>query len=143
MSSHPCCSCNGKNAVCKRCSCVRARRPCTTCLPYKDGRCCNTLSTRQVSISNECARTLPSVPLSNDGGLVASANPAAVENSTNLNSLPRHADAINTSCLSSRNAISEEFTIDDPTSKSSWDQFDQLMLRAYGTSPSRSSGFVS
>ena len=42
----PCCSCNGKNAVCKRCACVRAGRPCTSCLPLKFHRCSNSLASR-------------------------------------------------------------------------------------------------
>ena len=34
-----CCSCNGKNAVGKRCAFVRAGRPCTSGLPLKFQRC--------------------------------------------------------------------------------------------------------
>ena len=47
-----CCSCNGKNAVCKRCVCARARRPCTSCLPLSSGRCVNSLANRQDSLSS-------------------------------------------------------------------------------------------
>ena len=43
----PCCTCNGKNAVCKRCVCVRSGRPCVSCLPLREHRCINTLQHRQ------------------------------------------------------------------------------------------------
>ena len=39
----PCCTCNGKNAVCKRCVCFRSGRPCVSCLPLRECRCVNTL----------------------------------------------------------------------------------------------------
>ena len=42
----PCFSCNGKNAVCKRCACVRSGRPCISCLPLKFRRCSNILASR-------------------------------------------------------------------------------------------------
>ena len=47
-----CCSCNGKNAVCKRCVCARARRPCTSCLPLGSGKCINSLANRQSKLSS-------------------------------------------------------------------------------------------
>jgi len=48
----PCCNCNGKNAVCKRCTCVQAGRPCSTCLPLKMKRCSNTLESRTTVCSD-------------------------------------------------------------------------------------------
>ena len=42
-----CCSCNGKNAVCKHCVCARTRRPYTCCLPLGTGKCVNSLENRQ------------------------------------------------------------------------------------------------
>ena len=38
-----CCSCNGKNAKCARCRCVKAGTPCVSCLLMKSGHvrtCC-------------------------------------------------------------------------------------------------------
>ena len=43
----PCCTCNGKNAVCKRCVCVQSERPCVSYLPLRERRCVNTLQHRQ------------------------------------------------------------------------------------------------
>ena len=43
----PCCRCNGKNARCRLCACVKVDRPCVNWLPGRD-RCCsnnNTTST--------------------------------------------------------------------------------------------------
>ena len=40
----PCCSCNRKNTVCKRCACVRAGRPCSSCVPLKFHGCSNSLA---------------------------------------------------------------------------------------------------
>ena len=39
----PCCSCNEHNAVCKRCMCAHAKKPCSTHLPIKDNKYVNTL----------------------------------------------------------------------------------------------------
>ena len=38
-----CCSCNERNAVCKRCVCACTKKPCSTCLPMKENKCVNTL----------------------------------------------------------------------------------------------------
>ena len=35
-----CCRCNG-DGKCKNCACVKAGRPCTTCLPARRGHCSN------------------------------------------------------------------------------------------------------
>ena len=43
-----CCSCNGKNAVCKHC----ARRPCTSCLSLGAGKCVNSLTNHQGKLSS-------------------------------------------------------------------------------------------
>ena len=48
----PCCSCNGKNTVCKHCACVHAGMPCQNCLPLKMKCCCNTLSSHDDSQSD-------------------------------------------------------------------------------------------
>ena len=45
----PCCTCNGKSAVCKRCVCVRSGCPCVSCLPLRELRCSNSLQHRQHS----------------------------------------------------------------------------------------------
>ena len=42
-----CCSCNGKNAVCKLCISAHARRPCKSCLPLYTGKCVNSLANCQ------------------------------------------------------------------------------------------------
>ena len=43
----PLCTCNGKNAICKRCVCVRSGHPCVSCLPLRERRCINMLQHRQ------------------------------------------------------------------------------------------------
>ena len=37
----PCCGCNGTNARCKFCACVKAKRACTNCRLVKNGCCPN------------------------------------------------------------------------------------------------------
>ena len=49
----PCCSCNGRNAVCKRCICVRSGRPCVSCLPLKEKRCSNILRATALTDGND------------------------------------------------------------------------------------------
>ena len=67
----PCCFCNGKNAVCKRCACIRAGRPCISCLPLKFHRCSNILASRTdlVAGSDLMGAAKPSVI--NDGAHVS------------------------------------------------------------------------
>jgi len=48
----PCCSCNGQNAVCKRCVCARSGTPCINCLPLKAKNCGNTLLSHVDSVSD-------------------------------------------------------------------------------------------
>ena len=48
----PCCSCDGKNVVCKRCACACTGTPCQNCLPLQMKCCCNTLSSPDDSQSN-------------------------------------------------------------------------------------------
>ena len=46
----PCCRCNGRNAVCKGCSCVRKKIACSDCYPCRQGKCMNlTTSSQQLS----------------------------------------------------------------------------------------------
>jgi len=57
----PCCTCNRRNAVCKRCTCARAKKPCSSCLPMKMKKCANTLPSRvdsmiESSINNDGIR---------------------------------------------------------------------------------------
>uniref|UniRef100_A0A1X7SS29 Reverse transcriptase domain-containing protein n=1 Tax=Amphimedon queenslandica TaxID=400682 RepID=A0A1X7SS29_AMPQE len=40
-ASSKCCACNGPNAVCKGCSCVKNESPCSSCLPGRSGSCHN------------------------------------------------------------------------------------------------------
>ena len=61
----PCCTCNGRNAVCKRCVCARAKKPCSTCLPLKDNRCVNTLPLRVNSVIDSSRNCV--LPIAGDG----------------------------------------------------------------------------
>ena len=47
----PCCTCNGRNAICKRCVCACSGRPYTSCLLLKTDRCINQLRTGGTSAS--------------------------------------------------------------------------------------------
>ena len=51
-SSKRCCSCNGKNARCKRCKCAISGQRCTSCQPFKNNRCCNTDTCIPLSVSS-------------------------------------------------------------------------------------------
>ena len=45
-----CCTCNGGNARCVRCTCVKNKRPCLNCLPGRTNNCHNTITQRQSSV---------------------------------------------------------------------------------------------
>ena len=36
-----CCSCNGKRALCKGCTCAKGKKGCTDCYPGRKGKCVN------------------------------------------------------------------------------------------------------
>jgi hypothetical protein len=36
-----CCDCNGKNAACRNCKCVKLNKKCSSCYPSRHGRCSN------------------------------------------------------------------------------------------------------
>ena len=37
----PCCSCNGKRALCKGCTCAKGKKVCIDCYPGRKGKCAN------------------------------------------------------------------------------------------------------
>ena len=47
----PCCTCNGRNVICKQCVCACSGRPCTSCLLLKTDRCINQLRAGGTSAS--------------------------------------------------------------------------------------------
>ena len=63
----PCCSCNGRNAVCKRFTCARTKKPCSTCLPMKDNnnKCVNILPLRVNSVTDSSRNCV--LPITGDG----------------------------------------------------------------------------
>jgi len=61
-----CCICNGRNAVCKRCTCARAKKPCSSCLPMKMKKCANTLPSCVDSVI-ESSRNNDGVRVLSDG----------------------------------------------------------------------------
>ena len=67
-----CCSCNGVNARCIRCACVKRKKPCLDCLPQRSGTCRNTVSLRQEQAAKGTdtvlsSSVLSSSPVSNNG----------------------------------------------------------------------------
>ena len=56
-----CCRCNG-SGLCKNCSCVKAKRACTDCLPGKNNKCCNRPSLNQ-NMPALSASTAPSLSI--------------------------------------------------------------------------------
>ena len=46
------CSCNSSSARCTRCTCVKRKKPCVSCLPIQTGNCRNTFRSGQVSSSS-------------------------------------------------------------------------------------------
>ena len=68
-----CCSCNGGNARCVRCVCVRSGRPCLNCRPKQCNNCHNTIPQRQSNLVTTPQNTgntsshLPSPPSSLPG----------------------------------------------------------------------------
>ena len=53
-----CCRCNG-NGLCRNCSCVKAKRACTDCLPGKNNKCCNRPSL-ELNVPSSTLSTAPS-----------------------------------------------------------------------------------
>ena len=53
----PCCECNGINACCKSCSCVKQKWQCTNCFPGRHG-CCSDCSFHH-TISSQSSQLLP------------------------------------------------------------------------------------
>ena len=118
-----CCSCNGRNAVCRRCVCVRVGRPCTSCLPMKFSKCVNLLSSRAASQSVlPAGRPVPS------GGSMASDSSAHV--SSLSDEAPRFDSCVDLSdndsaCAKTLIETAGEQLDIDPT-------IDGLMRQAYG-----------
>ena len=50
-----CCSCNGLNARCKLCICVKSGRSCTDCQPMKRGVCVNSIQSTALSSTNSAS----------------------------------------------------------------------------------------
>ena len=153
----PCCTCNGRNAVCKRCVCSRAKKPCSTCLPLKDNRCVNTLPLRVNSVidsSGSCVlpivgdglvkqtkNGLTNAHVNNRQGLSAVVSDDLVNTSRSTGdhvslSEPRYdfrhnsSSCINESAVGNGEALSRGLsTVDLQDSRSS---LDELMITAYG-----------
>ena len=58
-----CCRCNGINARCKFCACVKAGRACTCCLPARNGLCSNVTAHIPVSNVSQSTLTISSQPI--------------------------------------------------------------------------------
>ena len=89
-----CCSCNGDNARCKSCICVKSKRVCSCCLLMKQNRCANSkpISGNTLAESNlpRIDATLPAVlvttlevPPHELGSEVSHESVAAVSNESN------------------------------------------------------------
>ena len=66
-----CCKCNGSNAKCKRCDCVKKGKPCVNCVPIHISTCHNTVTLRQErqahggrSPLSTCSTTQGTLPVS-------------------------------------------------------------------------------
>ena len=54
----PCCSCNGKRALCRGCSCAKGGKGCTGCYPGRKGKCVNALIAAPQTSSQQLPRVL-------------------------------------------------------------------------------------
>ena len=70
----PCCTCNGRNAICKRCVCARSGRPCTSCLSLKTDHCVNQLHADGTSASVSGNILMVSSSKNDDDGLDGTAH---------------------------------------------------------------------
>ena len=52
--SMPCCSCNGKRALCRGCSCAKGKKGCTDCYPGRKGKCVNASIAAPQTSSQPC-----------------------------------------------------------------------------------------
>ena len=59
----PCCSCNGKRAVCKGCTCAKGNKVCINCYPGRQGKCANA-SIRPTASQTSSQPPLPILSLS-------------------------------------------------------------------------------
>ena len=55
----PCCRCNGSNAICKGCSCMRKKIACTDCYPCCHGKCRNLITLPQPPLPSTSALLPP------------------------------------------------------------------------------------
>ena len=155
-----CCSCNGKNAVCRRCMCAHAGRPCSSCLPMKIRRCVNTgaqgadsqpamSSAGEVCTKKNNPAALQPLPASvnlspgseryvlcaSDSDVCDTQNepPVLHGNNTATATLCNSSDSLGTGP-----AICDPFSLGFYESNSFC--YDDLMRRAYGSVPPRSEG---
>lgn len=62
--SGPCCKCNGPNAKCVRCDCVKKRQPCINCAPSRTSSCHNDVTHRQDRLKTTMVSSQPRVTTS-------------------------------------------------------------------------------
>ena len=70
----PCCTCNGRNTICKRSVCVHSGRPCTSCLPLNTNRCVNQVRAGAISTSVSVDILMVSSNKNDDDGLNGTAH---------------------------------------------------------------------
>ena len=95
-----CCSCNGDNAQCKSCICVKSKRVCSCCLPMKRNRCANSKPISGITLAETTLDNLPrndatlpavttlEVPPHELGSEVSHESVAAVSNESNNTAVP-------------------------------------------------------
>ena len=88
-----CCSCNGRNAVCKRCVCARAGRPCSSCLPMSRNSGVNVPSYRRDMSST-------------DGMVLSNKNGSSSDSQLSRSHVSRFPESARYSVCSARGSVS-------------------------------------
>ena len=134
-----CCQCNGVNAKCKRCLCVKMKRPCLNCLPLRSNNCQNTLGHRQEKLvrqsltSSTSDRPLANTPVPNS----ISTNTNTLANSVSLDTRPADGDCRYDSAMirafgvSLTNSGLEQSTLCDDVWRKRWETVVHLRGRLY------------
>ena len=134
----PCCSCNGHNAVCKRCVCARAKKPCSTCLPMKENKCGNTLPLRVDSMM-DLSRSNRVLPVMSDGLMDHAVN-SLTDDHVSLAAVPRSQGlpaTTNNGMISTRSSLTDDHvSLAGPNlpavQEISCSPLDEMMTAAYG-----------
>ena len=129
MAAKRCCSCNGTNAVCKRCSCVKAGKPCFSCQPSRCGKCVNNNSNPLFQSSRYIGcppQADPTDSVLDDGTVIVDDSCTSCESTVDI-----HTGLLDVSTRDSQSSLQSESEFADGHYLEP-NEVDELILKAYG-----------